>query len=65
MTPSSWPICDPRPKEMSIKKKITDQKGDAGSSTIACVKMMKARPAGEVTRVFHESMATLNLVKYL
>jgi len=41
MVPNSLPI----PRESNIMKKIMDQKGeDDPNSTIACVKMTKARP---------------------
>lgn len=42
--PSKIPICDPSPNDSNIKKNITAQKGPPGSSTIACVKTMKAKP---------------------
>jgi len=42
--PSSNPICEPRPRARSIMKKIQDQNGAPGNSTIACVNMMKANP---------------------
>lgn len=42
--PSSIPICEPRPRARSIMKKIQDQKGAPGSSTIACVNTIKASP---------------------
>lgn len=42
--PSRIPIWDPIPRESSMRKNITDQNGAPGNSTIACVKIMKARP---------------------
>lgn len=42
--PSSIPICEPRPRARSIKKKMQDQNGAPGSSTIAWVNIMKASP---------------------
>lgn len=42
--PSSMPICEPRPRDSSMVKKSTAQNGAPGSSTMAWVKTMKARP---------------------
>lgn len=42
--PSRIPICDPIPSDKSIMKNIIAQNGAPGSSTIACVKTMKAKP---------------------
>lgn len=42
--PSSIPIWEPRPSARSIRKKMQDQKGAPGSSTIASVNTMKANP---------------------
>lgn len=42
--PSKSPICEPKPSARSIRKKIQDQNGAPGSSTIAWVKTMKAKP---------------------
>lgn len=42
--PSSRPICEPRPKDNSMVKKSTAQKGAPGSETIACVKTINANP---------------------
>lgn len=47
--PSKIPICEPSPSDNSIVKNKTAQKGDPGSSTIACVKIMKARPVPSPT----------------
>lgn len=42
--PVMVPIMLPSPRLMSMKKNMTDQKGDAGKCVIASVKAMKARP---------------------
>jgi hypothetical protein len=42
--PSSMPICEPKPRASSIMKKMQDQNGAPGNSTIACVNTMKASP---------------------
>lgn len=42
--PSRMPIWEPMPSERSIRKNIMDQKGAPGSSTIAWVNTMNARP---------------------
>lgn len=42
--PAMVPIMLPRPRLMSIRKNMTDQKGEAGKWVIASVKAMKARP---------------------
>lgn len=42
--PVMVPIMLPRPRLMSMKKNMTDQKGDAGKCVMASVKAMKARP---------------------
>lgn len=42
--PSRIPICEPIPNDNNIMKKMTAQKGAPGSSTIACVNTMKAKP---------------------
>ena len=42
--PVMVPIMLPRPRLMSMKKNMTDQKGLAGKWVMASVKAMKARP---------------------
>lgn len=42
--PVMVPIMLPSPRLMSMKKNMTDQKGDAGKWVMASVKAMKARP---------------------
>lgn len=42
--PDMVPIMLPRPRLISIKKNMTDQKGEAGKWVMASVKAMKARP---------------------
>lgn len=42
--PAMVPIMLPRPRLMSIRKNMTDQKGEAGKWVIASVKAMKASP---------------------
>lgn len=42
--PSRMPICDPSPSDSSMVKKRTAQNGAPGSSTMAWVNTMKARP---------------------
>lgn len=42
--PSMVPNMLPRPRLTSIRKNMTDQKGDAGKWVMASVKAMKARP---------------------
>lgn len=42
--PVMVPIILPRPKLMSMKKNMTDQKGLAGKCVMASVKAMNARP---------------------
>lgn len=42
--PVMVPIMLPRPRLMSMKKNMTDQKGEAGKWVMASVKAMKARP---------------------
>ena len=42
--PVMVPIMLPRPRLMSMKKNMTDQKGEPGKWVIASVKAMKARP---------------------
>lgn len=44
MMPSMVPNMLPRPRLTSIRKNMTDQKGDAGKWVMASVKAMKARP---------------------
>ena len=44
MTPSMVPNWEPSPSEMSIRKKQIAQNGPPGSSTMACVNTMNARP---------------------
>lgn len=44
ITPSIVPNCEPRPSANNIMKKQTDQKLLPGSSTMACVNTMNARP---------------------
>lgn len=44
MTPSKVPNIDPRPRERSIRKKVTAQNGEKGNSTIAWVNTTKAKP---------------------
>jgi len=43
-TPSMVPIWDPIPSASNIMKKMIDQNGEIGSSTMACVKTTKANP---------------------
>ena len=47
--PSKIPIWDPSPSESSIVKNKTAQNGEPGSSFIACVKIMNARPVPSPT----------------
>lgn len=42
--PSVTPNMLPRPRFTSMRKNITDQKGDAGKCVIASVKAIKAKP---------------------
>lgn len=42
--PVMVPIMLPSPRLISMKKNMTDQKGDAGKWVMASVKAMKARP---------------------
>lgn len=42
--PSRIPICDPKPNDNNIVKKSTAQNGAPGSSTIAWVNTIKAKP---------------------
>lgn len=42
--PAMVPIMLPKPRFISIRKNITDQKGEAGKWVIASVKAMNARP---------------------
>ena len=42
--PSMVPNMLPRPRFTSIRKNMTDQKGDAGKWVMASVKAMKAKP---------------------
>lgn len=42
--PVMVPIILPSPRLISMKKNMTDQKGDAGKWVMASVKAMKARP---------------------
>lgn len=42
--PAIVPIMLPRPRLISIRKNMTDQKGEAGKCVMASVKAMKARP---------------------
>ncbi len=42
--PVMVPIMLPRPKLISMKKNMTDQKGLAGKCVMASVKAMNARP---------------------
>lgn len=42
--PAMVPIMLPKPRLMSIRKNMTDQKGEAGKCVMASVKAMKARP---------------------
>lgn len=42
--PDMVPIMLPKPRLISIKKNMTDQKGEAGKWVMASVKAMKARP---------------------
>lgn len=44
MMPSIVPNMLPRPRFMSMRKNITDQKGDPGKCVMASVKAMKANP---------------------
>lgn len=42
--PSMVPNMLPRPRLTSMRKNMTDQKGEAGKWVIASVKAMKAKP---------------------
>lgn len=42
--PVMVPIMLPRPRLISMKKNMTDQKGEAGKWVMASVKAMKAKP---------------------
>lgn len=44
MIPSMVPNMLPSPRFTSMRKNITDQKGDAGKCVIASVKAIKAKP---------------------
>lgn len=44
MIPSMVPNMLPSPRFISMRKNITDQKGDAGKCVMASVKAMKAKP---------------------
>lgn len=47
--PSMVPNMLPRPRFTSMRKNMTDQKGEAGKWVMASVKAMKARPVPSTT----------------